>query len=244
MNILICLSAARHPVSDRPALSRLEAQAIGLATRLDGRVTGLHAGPDGEAVREALGVGLSLVDHLAIGGGVDPLEALSARLRAEAPDLILAGRRGQGGEDSGLVPYCLAEALDLPLIADAVAIETGPRPGTIRVDQALKKGDRRRITVKLPAIVTVHPLAPAPAPFVFAAARRGTIRTLPVLERHDRQDAHPGWNERPYRARPKLMRTAATPAGDPAGKLHVDPAPEEAARLILDYLEKNGIRTF
>ncbi|MER0239694.1 electron transfer flavoprotein subunit beta [Fulvimarina sp. MAC8] len=241
MKTAVLLSTSRHPVSGRPALARLESQAIGLAARLGGSVIGLHAGERTDATREALGVGLSSVECLEMPAEADPVPALIERLKAEDFDLVLAGRRGQGGLDTGLVPYLIAKALDRPLIADAVAIAAGSEPGIIRVDQALKKGARRRVTVRLPAIVTVHPLAPAPAVFAYGASRRGEIRSTAVAE----QAPDPAiWSERPYRNRPRLMRTAEASSGDASEKLHVQPEPAEAAKLILDYLERNGIRSF
>ncbi|RFC65176.1 electron transfer flavoprotein subunit beta [Fulvimarina endophytica] len=244
MKTTVLLSAARHPVSGREALARLEAQAIALATRLGGDIRGLHAGPESDALREALGVGLSKIDRIDAPNGSDPMEDLASHLRAAGPDLILAGRRGQGGLDSGLLPYRLAERLGLTLVADAIAIEAGSEAGTVRIDQALKKGDRRRVTVRLPVIVTVHPLAPPPAAFAYGAARRGMISTHPVNDPIRQEGQGSEWEERPYRNRPKLMRTASASSGDAAEKLFVDPDPKEAARLILDYLERNGIRQF
>ncbi|EAU40356.1 electron transfer flavoprotein, beta subunit [Fulvimarina pelagi HTCC2506] len=241
MKTAVLLSTSRHPVSGRPALARLESQAIGLATRLGGEIVGIHAGERTDATREALGVGLTSVECLEMPADADPVPALIERLQAEKFDLVLAGRRGQGGLDTGLVPYLIAKALDRPIIADAAAIEAGSEAGTIRVDQALKKGARRRITVRLPAIVTVHSLAPAPAVFAYGASRRGEIRSLAVAEHA--QDAAT-WAERPYRNRPRLMRTAGVATGDASEKLHVQPDPQEAAKLILDYLERNGIRSF
>ncbi|MEN3793273.1 electron transfer flavoprotein subunit beta [Fulvimarina sp. MAC3] len=241
MKSAVLLSNSRHPVSGRPALARLEAQAIALVKRLGGSVSGLHAGEETDATREALGVGLSFVECLQMSDDADPVPVLIDRLKADQFDLILAGRRGQGGLDTGLVPYLIAKALDRPIIADVVAIEVGSEPGTIRVDQALKKGARRRVTVRLPAIMTVHPLAPSPAVFAYAAARRGEIRSVSVGEEVPNTSA---FAERPYRNRPRLMRTAEASSGDVSEKLHVQPAPEEAARLILDYLERNGIRSF
>lgn len=241
MKTAVLLSNSRNPVSGRSALARLESQAIGLATHLGGSVIGIHAGERTEATREALGVGLSAVECLETSADADPIPALIDRLKAEEFDLILAGRRGQGGLDTGLVPYLIAKALDRPIIADAVAIAAGSEAGTIRVDQALKKGARRRVTVRLPAIVTVHPLAPAPAVFVYGAARRGNIRSVPANSELADTSV---WAERPYRNRPRLMRTTEASTGDTSEKLHVQPEPAEAARLILDYLERNGIRSF
>jgi len=222
-------------------MPRLEAQAIALATGLGGTVSGLHAGAGEAGLADAFGHGLDGIDRLDIAEGADPVPALAAHLSEYPAELVLAGRRGQGGEDTGLLPYALAEALGLPILADVVAVEAGGEPGVMRFDQALAKGAKRRVTLRLPALVTLHPLAPPPHPFVFARARRGTIRHVPGLSAAPPQTP---FEERAYRARPKLMRTAGG-QGEPSGdKLVIGPEPDEAARLILDYLERNGIRRY
>ncbi len=103
MTIVVLLSAGRHPVSGAPVLPRMEAQAIRIAAAL-GEAIGLHAGPDADAVREALGLGLTRIEHIAVSEGLDPVPALAARLAALGPDLVLAGRRGQGGQRAASSP--------------------------------------------------------------------------------------------------------------------------------------------
>ncbi|MBP0617672.1 electron transfer flavoprotein subunit beta [Jiella mangrovi] len=251
MKTIVLLSDARNPVSGRQQLSRLEAQAIGLAAGLCEKPRGLHAGSGEDGVSAGLGHGLAGLDIIDLPATDDPLPALAGFIAkamggAGAPELILCGRRGEGGEETGLVPYRLAETLGLPILADAVAIRAGEIAGTLVVDQAMAKGARRRVTIKLPAIVTVHSLAPPPMPFAFGRMRRGEIRHHEPLERLGLPDtaarSDASAEERPHRARPKLMRQSGTASGGP--NLHVGPEPDEAARLILDYLEANGIRRY
>ncbi|QFR33273.1 electron transfer flavoprotein subunit beta [Ancylobacter sp. TS-1] len=251
MRIAVLLSAGRHAVSGRPAPVPVEVQAIGLAAGLDGaELSGLHAGPDIGPLRDVLGHGLPRLVHLTIPDGDDPLPSLAAALREGAFDLVLAGRTSQGGEDTGLLPYALARALGLPIIADAAALAPGEAPGTLAVEQALPRGARRRLLVRLPVLVTVHPAAPAPRPFAFASARRGLIETRPGLAA---PRAAASLEERPYRPRPKLIAKAAagasaaerlkaaTEAASGGGRLLVDPPPEEAAREILGFLRDIGV---
>ncbi|OYY30849.1 MAG: electron transfer flavoprotein subunit beta, partial [Azorhizobium sp. 35-67-15] len=122
MKVLVLLSEGRHPVSGKACLLRTEAQAARLAAGLDAAATGLHAGPALGALRDALGRGLSGLTHLTMAADADPLPALAEAIARAAPDLVLAGPRGQGGEDTGLVPYALAHRLGWPLIPDAVAL--------------------------------------------------------------------------------------------------------------------------
>ncbi len=248
----VLLSAGRHPASGRPAPVRTEAQATALALALGARVEGLHAGGDATAVADHLGHGLASIMALAAAEGADPVPALVAALRDGAVDLVLTGRRGEGGEDTGLVPYQVAEALGCSLVADAVAVERDPSdPSVLVVDQALPRGARRRVRVTLPAVVTVHAAAPPPRPFAYAPARRGTV--TPRTVEAPAGVAPFAVEERPWRRRPRLI-AGATTAGSAAerlkaatevagggGRLLVDPDPAEAAREILAFLRGIGV---
>ena len=134
MKALVLLSAGRHPVSGKPGPPRVEMQAARLAGELDPDAGGLHAGVSCDSVREALGRGLSHLTHLTLDVQADPVPALVAALKAIGPDVVLAGPRGEGGEDSGLVPYALAHALGWPLVAHAVAVAA--TAGGVSVTQA------------------------------------------------------------------------------------------------------------
>ena len=262
MRIAVLLSAGRHPVSGAPVLPRLEAQAIRLAVALGEahEVVGLHAGPDAAAVAEGLGQGLARIEHLTVAAEADPVPALAARLAALAPDLILAGRRGQGGPETGLVPYGLAEALGLPLIPDVIGLapEAADR---LSLDQSLGRGARRRVILGGPVLATVHPDAPAPLAYAYGRARRGALEPVAVAPVEvspglaAEAGALPAIEERPYRRRPKLVKGA--PAGGSAaerlkaatgeagasagGRLLVQPDSDEAAREILAYLRQVGV---
>ncbi len=252
MRVVVLLSAGLHPVSGRPAPVAVEAQAVRLALGLGADVTGLHAGAEETPVRDHLGRGLEEIALVPLADGGDPLPALAEALRAAAPDLILAGRRGAGGTDSGLLPYRLAHALAWPIAADAAALD---RDGDLlAVEQALPRGMRRRVRVRLPCVVTVHPAAPPPLSFAFAAASRGRVTRHPGTAAP--ASLTEGLDERPYRRRPRLL--GAAPGGsaadrlraatDPAlgaasgsGQLLVNPPPEVAAAEILAFLRRVGV---
>ncbi len=249
MKITVLLSAGRHPVSARPCPPAVELQALRLACGLSTEVGGLHAGPTAKGVADALGHGLSTLNLLTIKENSDPLASLAAALAAATPDLILAGRQAQGGEDSGLLPYALARELGLPILADVVRLEAGGE-GLLAVEQALPRGARRRVVLRLPAILTVHPAAPPALPFTFAAARRGKITAVQGVEA---VSPVPAPEERAYRRRPKLIAKsaagasaadrlkAATEAAAGGGRLLVNPTPTEAARDILAHLREIGV---
>ncbi|MFM9861708.1 electron transfer flavoprotein subunit beta [Pseudoxanthobacter sp. M-2] len=231
---------------------RAEAQATSLALAIGARVSGLHAGGDGAVVADHLGHGLDTVGVVAGSADANPLPALVAALSGAPVDLVLMGRRGVGGDDSGLLPYRLAAALGLPIVPDAVALarEQG-RPDVLVVEQALPRGARRRVRVTLPVVVTVHPAAPPPRPFAFASVRRG--RLVPLTVAAAAGEPPLAVEERPWRRRPRLI-TGASTAGSAAerlkaatevagggGRLIVDPSPDEAAREILAFLRGIGV---
>lgn len=247
MKIAVLLSAGIHPVSRRPVLPRGEAQAIALARALSSDVVGVHAGPDVAGVSQALGHGLARLLHAEIPQNADPLPSLLSVLRTLEPDLILAGRRAEGGEESGLLPYMVAAGLGIEIVADAVAIDA--ENGVLAVDGALPRGVRRRIRTACPALATVHPAAPAARAYAFAQERRGMIEHVPGVTG---TTAAPPVEERPARARPRLIGggiagsaaerlRAATETGTAGGEVLVDPEPEAAAWAILAHLRKVGV---
>jgi electron transfer flavoprotein beta subunit len=247
MRAVVLLSAGCHPVSGRPAPVPVEAQAIRLARTLGAEVTGLHAGQMHQGLTEYLGSGLAEIELLEQPVDTDPLPSLASFITASLPHLVLAGRRGQGGTDSGLLPYRLANTLGWSIVADAVALARND--AELTVEQARPRGGRRRIGVQLPCVVTVHPAAPPPLPFAFAAAREGRISrvSLGIVP-----EPVPSPDERPYRRRPRLIGgshggsaaerlKAATDATAGGGKVLLNPAPEVAAAEILTFLQEIGV---
>lgn len=246
MKAVVLLSAGRHARSGAPMPVPAELKAIGLARGMGGEVTGLHAGARDSAVTDALGHGLGTITVLTIGADDDPLPALAAEIAALQPDLVLCGRRGQGGADTGLLPYRLARRAGMAIAADAIAVEA-TEAGLLAVVQSLPRGARRRLTLRLPAVVTVHPAAPAARAFVLRDRLAGHVMEKPG------SGAPAPWcavETRPYRKRPRLIGDggtagsaeerllAATETQSAGGQLMVEPDPAEAARAIVTYLER------
>jgi len=243
MKAIVLLSAGIHPRSGAPMPVAAELQAIALARRLGYEVIGLHAGPAGGAVANCLGHGLEHITWLNISAADDPLAAISAELTLQKPDLVLAGRRGQGGADTGMLPYRVARAGKIPIAADAVAIT--PQEDRFAVLQALPRGARRLLSLSSPAVITVHESAPPAMPFVYRARLTGRVSEKPGLK-----SPAPAlmFEERPYRRRPKLIGAsqgsaeerlrAATEQKSAGGKIMINPPPAEAAAAILDYLAR------
>jgi len=225
MRATVLLSAGRHPVSGRASPVAVEMQAIRLAIDLGATPSGLHAGEAASAAQDALGHGLSRLVLLE-GATDDPLPALLDHLRRLPPDLLLAGRRGQGGSDSGLLPYQLAHGLGWPIVADVVRLTRSG--GKLIAEQALPRGARRVVTLSLPCIVTVHPAALPALPFRLAGLQ-GEVRSVPVAP----TPATSQPELRPYRMRPKVVERSAG-----GGSVLVGVSAEQAASAILSELRR------
>ncbi|HLB81357.1 MAG TPA: electron transfer flavoprotein subunit beta [Dongiaceae bacterium] len=266
-DVAVLVSVGRHPASGRPRRADLDARAIELALGLrDSSAVGaglkpaptvgtdiaihiIHAGDPAEpALRDYLGMGIESLTVIECPAEADPLPALVENLGRLRPGLVLTGAAAEAGPCSGFLPYALAAALDYVLAPAIVAIEI--EGGRARLLQALPRGRRRAIEAPLPLVATVDRAAPRPRLAAHGPARRGRIELLPGAAEADPWRA--AWREQPARPRPKRLRVATggsaaerlralaeTPAG--RGQVLVDPAPDEAARAIRDYLVAEGI---
>jgi electron transfer flavoprotein beta subunit len=246
----VLLSVGRHPASGRTRRAPLDARALEMALAMPGaEVHAIHAGdPSEPALRDYLGMGLERLAALSVPQGGDPVPALAAHLEALAPHIVLCGNRAEGGEDSGMLPYLLAQALGFAIIADVAAIDIDADQACLT--QALPRGRRRLIEARLPVIAAVNAAAPAARQSAFARARRGVVETLPADAPAD--DWLGACEIRPWRLRPKRMRlTAVGSAADRLkamtetrsgeGALMIRPPAEDAARAIYDYLLEKRI---
>ncbi|MBB2164823.1 electron transfer flavoprotein subunit beta [Gluconacetobacter sp. 1b LMG 1731] len=239
MRSIVLLSGGIDPLSGRPAPPQGEIAAIGLARSIGGAAEGLHAGGPSPALRLAAAHGLARVDCL--DGGGNAVEALATYLAtylgADPPDLVLAGRQARGGEDSGMLPYLLAERLGWPLLAGVIAVGAAA-DGWLSVMIGLPQGARQEARVRLPCILVAHDAAPAP-PFIFDRARRAELRVVPVAGPAPvaAEGAAEG-DDRPYRARPRLIGASARTG---AGQVLDHPDIAEAATVLRDHLRALGV---
>jgi electron transfer flavoprotein beta subunit len=250
LDVAVLVSLGRHPASGRMRPARADARALELALRLpDARLHVIHAGDPAEpALRDFLGMGVAEVAVLDLPKGADPLPALAGHLKTLRPALVLTGQRAEAGEDSGLLPYLLAEALDAALVPAVVAASF--EGDTAALQQALPRGRRRDLRASWPLVATVSPSAPAPRLPAFGPARRGRIETLAAEALAD--TARSEWKEKPARRRPKRLKVigkgsaadrvkAVTEMQGGKGKLLTDVTPEAAAEAVWAYLVEEGI---
>lgn len=175
----------------------------------------LHAGDrSNPALKEYLALGARSVEVLEIDTTpelqADATAPLAARLRGY--DLVLTGTRAEGAFDSGMLPYRVANALEMPLVGAAVEITL--RDGCAEVRQFMPKGLRRRVEVRLPALIAVHPLASAAPTYAYARLREGTIRPVATPAAANPDDlTGPCARPAPNRcASPRPRSAPATPA--------------------------------
>jgi electron transfer flavoprotein beta subunit len=251
--IVVLVSVGRHPASGRARRAELDARAVELALRCaDATVRLLHAGAAESCLADYLGMGAAGLDVLDVPPEADPVPVLAAHLAERRPELILAGARAEAGEGSGMVPYLVAQALDLPIVAQAAGIV--PEGGNTWIVQALPGGKRRLLRAAGPVVAAVDVAAPEPRMSAYARARRGQIGHLPpaTIVAGDTSD----WLVEPARPRPKrimaqvkgsaadrmaaLMQGGRRPGAEAKRPL-VGLSPDQAAEAIADYLAREGL---
>lgn len=258
------ISSGRHPVSGRAGRAREDARAVEMGLMLAGSALQLvHAGnaSDGalrECLEAYLGMFHGLEDDkpgslalLSMAADNDAVPALAAWLTDSRAQLVLTGQRAECGEGSGLLPYLLAARLGWAVVASIAAIE--------RVDsdratllQALPQGQRRRLEVRLPCLIAVDAVAPAPRQSAFGPARRGTIEIVEAKQAA-LDTARAEWQFQSARARPKRLKVvkstnardrfkaAAAKSSSSGGQVLTDLTPDQAADKLIDYLRRERI---
>ncbi|MDE1179432.1 electron transfer flavoprotein subunit beta/FixA family protein [Paraburkholderia sp.] len=252
MKIAVLVSVGRHPVSGVARYSRNDAAALTIALSLveSQRATldVLHAGdPANPALPEYLALGAGSVEVLALGDtNGDPVGALAARL--EGYDLVLTGTRAEGGFDSGTLPYRIADALGMPFVG--AAVDLTPSGDSVDVRQFMPKGLRRRVAVRLPAVIAVHPLATASPTYAYARLRAGSIRQVAAYAPNDAE--HKAWTVKPASAKPVRLAAAekrsgharmlsATSSESRGGSVVIEGSSVEKAQVILAYLREHQL---
>jgi electron transfer flavoprotein beta subunit len=257
-HITTLVSAGRHPVSGEPRHCHNDSLAMMLGLNIVESTSAkhhvLHAGnPDNKALTEYLALGAGQVDVIPISDNTDVIDCLAAQLNHV--DLILTGSRAESGEDSGLLPYLLAEKLGIPLVVNALAIKSNTN--TIEVLQFLPKGKRRHVTVKLPAIIAVHPLAPANLNFSYARQISGEIKSLPAPHppTHSENDHQAQWQTQAAIRKPIKLKAPESKSGhermmsaisseSKGGAVVNNGNSVEKAQVILGYLREHHLINF
>jgi electron transfer flavoprotein beta subunit len=252
LNIVTLVSVGAHPTSARARRAEQDARAVELGLRLAGQhLRVVHAGDPGEeALRAYLGMGLPELTVLEQPAGADALPALADFLAGAGAQLVLTGSHAETGEGSGLLPYLLAERLGWPLVVGLAAVEKVEQ-GHAQVLQALPRGQRRRLKVRLPFLASVDNAAPVARQSAFGPARRGELQVEAVPAFTDELFADA--QLQPARPRPKRLKVvkaktaadrfkaATAKASGDGGQVLRDLSPEAGAEEIFKLLVEEGV---
>ena len=252
--IAVLVSIGRHPVSGVPRYSRNDAAALDMAGKLAQRSAGtsidvIHAGDAGNpALPEYLALGAASVTLVEAAASRDVLPALQSQLQAQLQpyDLVLCGSRAEGGAASGMLPYLLAARLGLPLLAGVVAVtpdrDRDRDRDSIVAQQYLPKGRRREVALKLPALMTVHPLAPNGLRYAYARLRSGEIRKQAFSAAAAASGDSAGeWTVEPAKRSGHARMQAATVSESRGGKVVQDGSAADKAQVVLAYLREHRL---
>lgn len=252
LNIITLVSVGAHPTSGRARRAEQDARAVELGLRLAGeRLQLLHAGdPQEEALRAYLGMGLSEMTVLEQPKQGDALPLLSNYLKDAGAQLVLTGSQAETGEGSGMLPFLLAEQLGWPLVVGLAEVEKVEN-GVAEVLQALPRGQRRRLKVRLPFLASVDNAAPVARQSAYGPARRGQLLAEDVAVVEDSLLAES--QLQPARPRPKRlkvikaksgaerMKAATAKASGGGGQVLKDVSPEAGAEAIFKLLIEEGV---
>ena len=178
------------------------------------------------------------------------MPVLSAYLREAGAQVVLTGSQAETGEGSGMLPFLLAEQLGWPLIVGLAQVESIDG-GIAHVLQALPRGQRRRLKVRLPFLATVDNAAPKPRQSAYGPAQRGELAAHEVEVEDD--ELLTGAQLRPAKPRPKRlkvikaksgadrMKAATAKASGGGGQVLKGLSAEDGAQAILKLLIEEGV---
>lgn len=252
LHIISLVSIGAHPTSGRPRRAEQDARAVELGLQLAGdNLHVLHAGSASEpALRAYLGMGLDELHVLEQPSGADALPGLTDYIRESGVQLVLTGSQAETGEGSGMLPYLLAEKLGWPLVVGMAEVES-INNGSAQVLQALPRGQRRRLKVRLPFVATVDNAAPKPRQSAYGPAQRGLLGVEEIEIVMD--GLLTGDPLQPAKPRPKRlkvikaksgadrMKAATAKASGGGGQVLKGVSAQEGAAAILKLLVEEGV---
>lgn len=252
LRVISLVSVGAHPLSGRARRAEQDARGVELGLQLAGHTLQvLHAGDANEpALRAYMGMGLERLHVLDAPPGSDVLPALADYLREVGAQLVLTGTQAETGEGSGMLPFLLAERLGWPVVTGLAAVESIDN-GVALVLQALPRGQRRRLKVRLPLLATVDNAAPQARQAAYGPGQRGRLEVAEVEIEED--DLLANAQLQTAKPRPKRLKVikakngadrmkAATAKASGGGGLVLKGATaQEGAAAILKMLVEEGV---
>lgn len=251
-HVISLVSIGAHPTSGRARRAEQDSRAVEMGLQLAGEhLQVLHAGDVSEpALRAYLGMGLDQLHVLEQPQGADALHALGDYLRTAGAQVVLTGSQAETGEGSGMLPFLLAERLGWPIVVGLAEVES-IKDGVAEVLQALPRGQRRRLKVRLPMLATVDNAAPKPRQSAFGPGRRGVLEIEHVEVIIDDLYTSAEWlSAKPRPKRLKVikaksgadrMKAATAKASGGSGQVLKGVSAEEGAQAILKLLVEEGV---
>lgn len=255
LKIVTLVSVGKHPQSGRVRRADQDSRAVELGLRLsvdhaDGLVV-LHAGdPNEPSLRSYAGMGLTAINVLQLDPAADAVAPLGEQLQQSDVDIVLTGVRAESGEGSGMLPYQLAEKLGWPIVprvADIVSV----KEGVAEVLQALPRGQRRAVKVRLPFIASIDTAAPMARQSAFGPAQRAAM-TVTVVDA-ETDTLRQSWHEAVAKKRPKRLKVikaktaaerfkaATAKSQSEGGRIMKQESAGEQAQAIVDLLIEEGV---
>lgn len=252
--IVVLVSPAAHPVSGRAVASRADVNALDLAEAIAGGSAFhvLSAGDHGtDALSPYLALGCPTIELLQLPAGHDPLPVL-ARSVAGAR-VVVCGNRADGGMGSGLLPYLLAELLDLSLVNDVLQAQL--EGDDLQLLQFLPRGMRRRLVARPPVVLTASAAVASPRRHAHARLRSGRVHavTLPLPAAPALTD----WQSEagPRRVQPlraalaqsghaRMLNAVSIDAASGPSQVVKEGTAVEKAQVLLAYLREHRLGSF
>ncbi|MEJ2043470.1 MAG: electron transfer flavoprotein subunit beta [Reinekea sp.] len=259
LQVSVFVSIGQHPKSQRPRRADQDARALEMGLQLVGcypqlldlnNLKLIHVGESNEPVlRSYIGMGVPELTLLEQSADCDAVDASVSYLKQQQSRILLTGSRSECGEGSGMFPILLAEKLGWPLVSK-VAEVVSLSEDKVEVLQALPRGQRRKLSVSLPCVLTVDSAAALPRQSAYGPASRGMISSVTVT---DPVAGVEQWQYAPAQKRPKRLKqvkaktaadrfkaATAKTQGD-GGRVMKSESTDEKAQAILDMLVEEGV---
>lgn len=231
--IALLLAVGIHPVSQRPRMSPYCMRAAEILRSSGHAYAAFHVGDaQNPALRSYLGTGIEAIkiidniDH----PHIDIVPSLVETLSALKPSHIFCGAAAENGEGSGMVPYLLAEALNMPVLPGVIALEGK------NVWQASSNVERRLYRLTEPTILVAAKQQLKSCAISYAKARAGKLQVIGKVGAETSTEYTQ--NLFPARQRPLIQSRAQTTKTSREPIIGLTPA--QAALQIKEFINNAG----